>query len=258
MRWVVGAALVAAAGCARTPPQDPFLAFAFEARPTAGEVRVMPALRLHPPVPAELGSFVGRGLPDDQARVREHRARQLAELSSAVGYALPGEVNGELGALWAGEFRARGYPVGVRHRLTEALRSQRGVDEALAGAAQAIGGDAVLISWMDRLEAEPLTLNGMPGAVVDTPVGPVVVDSGDEPFFVSARIGMALVAGDGEVVVRYHDTYETVLSGSRGPLVAGRDLAHALAEEVAKVWATDPRLLEGEPASLVRAGNPRS
>jgi len=243
--WV---AALCGAGCARGTPPDPFLSFAFEARPTTGEVRVVPALQLHEPVATELGSFIGRVLPERQARVREQRTRQLRLLSGAVGLALPGEVNGELGASWAGEFQAHAYPLGVRQRVTEALRSQRGVDAALSEAAQAIGGDAVLISWMDQLDARPLTLTGIPGTVVDTPVGPLVVDSDDEPYLVSARVGMALVAGDGEVVVRYHDTYETVLSGARGPQVAGRDLAHALAAEVAMVWSTDPRLLEGEPA----------
>jgi hypothetical protein len=257
MRGAVMWAAVGCAGCAHPPP-EPFLAFAFEARPTAGEIRVVPALQLHPPVTTELGSFVGRRLPERQARAREQRTRQLSALSGAVGLALPGEVNGELGDTWAGEFQAHGFPLGVRQRVTDALRSQRGVDAALADAAMAIGGDAVLLSWMDRLEAEPLTLTGILGTVVDTPVGPLVVDSDDEPYLVSARVGMALVTGDGEVVIRYHDTFETVLSGARGPQVAGRDLAHALAAEVAKVWSTDPRLREGEPAPFVARANPGS
>lgn len=239
-------------GCSahqRTP--EPFLPFAFEARPTSGEIRVMPALQLHDPVTPELGSFLGRALSEDQIRVRRQRAHQLDGLSEAVGLALPGEVNGELGERWGGQFCSHGYPLGARQRLADALRSRRGVDLALGAVARSIGGDAVLISWMDRLEAEPLTLNGMPGLVVETPAGPVVVDSSDEPYVVSARVGMALVAADGEVVVRYQDTYETVLSGARGLSTAGRDLAHALAQEVATVWAVDPRLMEGEPGSLL-------
>ena len=249
----VGVALASAAGCHHRPPTEHFLPFAFEARPTSGEIRVVPALQLHPPVAPELGSFLGRSLSQRQASVRYQRAYQLTHLSVAVGEALPGEVNGELGERWRGQFRTHGYPLGTRQRVADALRNRRDVDLALGDAARSIGGDAVLISWMDHVEARPLTMSEMLGLVVDTPAGPVVVDNGDEPYVVSAEIGMALVAADGEVVVRYHDTYETVLSGSRGPSTAGRDLAHALAQEVAKVWAIDPRLLEAEPGMLAAA-----
>ncbi|MEQ1501658.1 MAG: hypothetical protein ABMB14_05480 [Myxococcota bacterium] len=244
-RVVVGVAL--AIGCAKPPPPEVYLPFSFEARPTSGEVRVVPALRLHDPVAADLRAYLGTQLPDSEQRLRIQRTHELTELSEAVGFALPGEVNGELGDTWPGQFRSSSYPMGSRQRVEEALRSRVGVDWALGEAARAIGGDAALISWMDELDAEPLTTRGLPGVVVDTAAGPVVVDSEDEPYLVSAQVGMALVAADGEVVVRYTDTYETVLSGSRGPAVAGRDLAHALAEEVALVWATDPRLLAGEP-----------
>lgn len=234
-------------GCAHPVGPDPFLPFSFEARPTGGEVRVVPALQLHAPVSPELGNYLARRLPEGQVDVRIHRAHQLAELSSAVGLALPGEVNGELGSSWSGQFLTHPFPAASRQRLEEALRTGREVDLALADAARAIGGDAVLISWMDELDAKPLSLFDLPGQVLETAAGPVLVDFPDEPYRVSARVGMALVTADGEVVVRYHDTYETVLSGARGPSVAGRDLAHALAAEVAMVWAVDPRLLEGEP-----------
>lgn len=246
----VSAALSALSGCAaHAPDAGPYLPFAFEARPTSGEVRVVPALQLHSAVNPEFGSFFGTALSERQSAVRVQRARQLAALCDAVGVALPGEVNGELGDTWPGQFRSHAYPIGARQRVIEALRSGRGVDHALAEAARSIGGDAVLISWMDQIEASPLTMSGLPGTVVDTPAGPIVVDYPDEPFVVSARVGMALVTADGEVVVRYHDTYETVLSGTRGPGTAGRDLAHALAEEVAQVWAVDPRLRVAEPES---------
>ncbi|MEZ4240394.1 MAG: hypothetical protein R3F59_30420 [Myxococcota bacterium] len=242
MRAGLVAALGLASGCARPAAPEPFLPFAFEARVAEGEVRVVPALQLHPPVGLDLESFFGAALPERQLRARRQRTHQLGQLADAVGWALPGEVNGELGARWDGEFLTHpSWPAGSRQRLGEALRSRRGVDDALADLAHGVGGDAVLVSWMDRLDATPLTLRDIPGTVLDTPSGPVVVD-GDEPYLVSAEVGMALVTRDGEVVLRYADTYETVLSAQRGPWTAGRDLAHALAAEVAKVWATDPRL----------------
>lgn len=229
------------------PGGRPVMPFAFEARPTEGEIRVVPALRLHEPLDVELDSFLGPALPPGPVSVRVARTRELQELSRAVGLALPCEVNGALGAAWPGQFTSHDMPQAAQRHLEEALRGEGDLDQALADAARAVGGDGVLFSWMDRLEASPLSLVDVPGAVLDTPAGPVVLDDRDEPYLVSARIGMALVAADGEVVLRYTDTYETVLSGARGPTVAGQDLAREIVDEVAMVWAVDPRLLEGEP-----------
>ena len=247
---------VALLGCAHPVSTDPMLPFRFEARPTGGEVRVVPALQLHDAVSPELGSFLGQSLAQGQIDVRQVRAHELGLLSAAVGRALPGEVNGQLGGTWTGQFLMHSFPAAARQRVSDALRSGRDLDEALADAARAIGGDAVLISWMDRLDATPMTLSDLPGELRETPAGPVVVDYPDEPFLVTARVGMALVTADGEVVVRYQDTYETVLSGARGPQVAGRDLAHSLAAEVAMIWAVDPRLLEAEPPILPTSPGP--
>lgn len=245
---------VALLGCAHPVSTDPLLPFRFEARPTGGEVRVVPALQLHDAVSPDFGSFFGTALAQGQIDVREVRAHELGELSSAVGRALPGEVNGQLGRTWTGQFLTHPFPPAARQRVADALRTGRDLDVALADAARAIGGDAALISWMDQLEATPMTLSDLPGELLDTPAGPVVVDYPDEPFLVTARVGMALVTADGEVVVRYQDTYQTVLSGTRGPQIAGRDLAHSLAAEVALIWSVDPRLLEGEPPFRSYAG----
>lgn len=245
MRGGIAAVLVLG-GCAHrtsfadTRPVLPFVTF--EATPTAGEVRVVPALRLHDPLEPELGSFFGPALPAGPVATRIARTAELEDLTAAVGLALPGEVNGVLGDTWTGQFRSHRMPKAAGQHLATALRGGgRDLDDALADAARAVGGDAVLFSWLDRLDAEPLTLKDVPGMVIETPAGPVVVDDGDQPYVVTAQVGMALVAHDGEVVIRYHDTYETVLSGARGPDVAGRDLAQALARDIVKVWFTDPR-----------------
>ncbi|MEQ1570891.1 MAG: hypothetical protein ABMA64_35000 [Myxococcota bacterium] len=242
--WFAGLFGVAA-GCVHPAAPAPTLTFTFEARPTTGEVRVLPALQLYAAVAPDLNSPLGRPLPHDQATTRITRAIQLDALAGAVGLALPGEVNGELGERWPGQFRLGSYPMGARGRVEEALRTGRDLDGVLGEAARAVGGDAVLISWVDQLDARPLSRDEWPGSLVNTAAGLIVVDPADEPFAVSARVGLALIASDGEVVVRYDDTYETVLSRERGTEVAARDLAHALASEVAKVWAVDPRL--GEP-----------
>jgi hypothetical protein len=241
-----GIALLVLGACTHRGPgtaSRPVLPFVtYEATQTFGEVRVVPALRLHGPLEPELGSFFGVALPAGPIATRITRTAQLEELTAEVGLALPGEVNGELGERWTGQFRSHRMPNTARQHLEEALRGQRDLELAFAGAAKAVGGDAVLFSWMDQLEASPLTLRDLPGEVVDTPAGPVVVDDADQPYLVTAQVGMALVATGGEVVIRYHDTYETVLSGARGPDVAGRDIAEMMAHEIAKVWFTDPRL----------------
>ncbi len=117
----------------------------------------------------------------------------------------------------------------------------------LAEAAAAVGGEATLFSWVTELRGDPLTLQGFPGETVETTVGPVVLDHQEEPFLVTAEIGMALVTWDGEVVVRYEDTYEAILSAESDAGDAGQELARALAQEVVLVWANDPRLWAGEP-----------
>jgi hypothetical protein len=242
-----GAAWWLASGCGHPVPPEPFLPFRFEARTTAGEVRVVPALRLHAPLTPVMGSALGSPVPYDQRHLRLLRTAQLGHLSEEVGIALPAEVNGQLGDRWRGQFHTGGYPWGVRRQLREALRSGREVDRALGEAAKAIGGDAALITWVDGVDASPLTLTEWPGLVVETAAGPIVVDAQDEPYVVRAQIGMALVAADGEVILRYHDTYETVLSGARGPSEAARDLAYLVAREVAHMWVVDPRLYEVDP-----------
>jgi hypothetical protein len=68
-----------------------------------------------------------------------------------------------------------------------------------------------------------------------------VVDHRDEPYRVVARAGLALVASDGEVVVRYADTFETVLNERSDADQAARVLARALVAEVATLWS-DPKM----------------
>jgi len=164
----------------------------------------------------------------------------------AVAWALPGAVNAELGLEWDGDFQASAMPLGGKDRLLGALGRRDVLDPALAELARASGGDATLFTWVTSLEADVLSSQNLPGEVVDTIVGPVFVDVTQEPFVVQARIGMALVTRDGEVVVRYEDEYSSLLTEDRSATWVGRDLARRLAEEVALVWATDPRLKEAE------------
>ena len=235
---------LAALGCARVPPEPSpadTLMFAFEARTTAGEVRVVPALALHDPLDVNLNSYVGPALPPHRQRIRHKRTRQVRRLPRHLGLALPGEVNGLLGTAWEGQFRGTSLPTGAESRLSDALTGRRpDIHATLSNAAREVGGQATLFSWVRHLAAEPLSLRGFPGEVVETEIGPVVLDHEDEPFLVSAEIGMALVTEDGDVVLRYQDTYQALLSDDTDEAAAGRALARALAEEIAPVWAIEP------------------
>ncbi len=241
--WLgIGLALGACAPRTSVTPAD-HLSFAFEARPTWGEVRVVPTLALHGPVSVNYDSYLGRSLPLHRQQIRRERTRELAQVPAALGRALPGEVNARLGRTWSGQFRGHDLAAPARDRVRDALVGERpDLHASLAHAAREVGGQATLFCWVRGLEAEPLSLRGFPGEVVETELGPVVLDHQDEPYLVRAEVGMALVTQDGEVVLRYQDTYPALLSARADAQSAARELARSLAEEVSLVWAVDPRL----------------
>jgi hypothetical protein len=230
--------------CVHAPATSgPRPAYLFEPRLQDGEIRVVPVLRLYPSTELETHTWLGLPLGAQALAAREDRTRGLELLSLAVGRALPGEVNAALGATWSGQFRTGTLGAMGRMRLAEALRTPGAdVDDVLSSVAANVGGDAVLFTWIDALDSSPVTLLGAEGSVIATDAGPVVADHGDEPYVVSARVTAALVAHDGEVLLRYGDVFHTVLSEAHPPEEAGRDLAGDLAGELALVWATDPRL----------------
>lgn len=238
----VALVMMACAACTPRVVIDPLdrLPFAFEARGTYGEVNVIPALALHEPVEPNLDSYVGAALPYHRSSIRALRAEQLEQVPSAVGLALPGEVNGLLGLKWPGQFHDHRIPPASLSRLGAALTGRRpDLHASLAEAAHGAGGEASLFSWVIELEGEPLSLRGFPGEVVQTVAGPVVLDHDDEPYLVEAEVGMALVTEDGAVLLRYQDTYHALLSRESTPQDAGRMLARSLAEEVVLVWGTE-------------------
>jgi len=246
-RWSAAAVCVLAIGCAK-PSGAPTLAWDFEARPTYGEIRVLPVI-VDIEVPAlSRDSFLGTELSTSRVAQRRDRTEALATVPSEVAVALPGAVHGELGAQWAGQFRVGHYPVGGRDKVRGALRGRTDLEDALSAVAVDVGGDASLFVWVTGRRGTPLTVEGFPGETILTGGGPVLIDLGDEAYRVEARVGMALVAADGEVVLRYTDAFETVLSDGRDAATAGRDLARALAREVATVWPRDPRLASVETA----------
>ena len=80
----------------------------------------------------------------------------------------------------------------------------------------------------------------------------MLVDHADEPYVVWLVAGVALVAADGEVLIRYEDVYTTVLSHRVGEDRAATDLARLMAAEVTKVWATNLELDNWGPLLALR------
>jgi hypothetical protein len=235
----------ATTGCAARSPQ-PIVPWRFEARPTHGTVEVLPVLVAHDPLPPERDDYVGAGLPWIREWLRSEREAEIAEVPGLLGRALPAAVTAELGPRWDGTFRVGAFPIGGRAALRRVLARNGEVDAVLETLPHT--ETSVLVTWVTDLDAHALTTDGWPGEIVTTSAGPVVLDHIEEPYLVEAAVGMALVAPDGEVVLRYADRFTTVLSARRGPRRAAQDLARDLAREVALVWATDPRLEPGVPS----------
>ncbi len=213
------------------------LPFAWEARPVTGEVRVLPALSAHEPLTADFSSYVGAPLTEEARRARQARVDDAERLPAAVGDALPGALNAALGSDWVGGFTAAAWPPRLRVRLHRALQRGDPLDHRLARVGRSVDGEAVLVTWVDRLSSRALTLDGFPGDLVQTGAGPVVIDVMSEPAVVELRVGVALIAADGEVIVKAREDLHALLSSDRGPEQAGREVARQLAAEMVKVWA---------------------
>jgi hypothetical protein len=231
MWWTI---LTAAWGADSALPWD------FPARLANGDVRVLPIVALADPPGVDLETWIGKPAPPDQERVRRKRTTELGRVPREIGFALPGAVNGVLGPEWSGEFHVAQWPSGSEERTRAAIAKHDW--DALASLGRAVGGDAVLVTWVTALDGEPLTAIAAPGSVVDTQRGPVVADLRDEPYLVTAGIGTALVTRDGEVCVRYEDRFEAILSARYDADRVGRDLARELAKEISLVWVRDHQL----------------
>lgn len=215
------------------PPQP----WAAEASPPGDEVLVLPVLDRTRTIPVDYAESIGVRVPFEREDTRRRRTVELADVPRAFGWALPGEVGADLGDRWEGRFLVGRWPSGARGRLEQALGGS-GLDVALSDLADS--RRPVLVTWVSALDGRPISGEALPGEVVDTEVGPVVSDLFSEPYRVEATLGAALIAPDGEVVVRVDDDFEAVLSDVSGPDQVGRALASALAEDVAKLWPVEP------------------
>jgi hypothetical protein len=199
-------------------------------------VEVLPALRLHAPVAPSTYEPLGRELSAALVEQRERRARELDRLAMQLEWAVPAEINAALGAHWDGQFERARFPLGARRRLERGLASPDDVERRLRAVGTHSRHDAVLVIWVDALRAKVLTQEALPGEVVDTPVGPVVVDATDEPYRVEAVVGVALIRADGTIDVYLHQTFDTVLLGEEGLEPAALEVAARAAAAARPSW----------------------
>ena len=242
--------LVALSACVARAPAD--TSFQFEARPTAHVIHVLPTLAVYAEPELRVDGYVTDPIPWVREALRRERMEDLESLTTDFGIALPGALGDEVREVWSGRFVADGSRSGS-DRITAALVRGAGLDEALASATRRRDGEMVLFSWVSEIEAIPVTSEAPPGEVLDTDAGPVVVDLLEEALRVRAEVGMALVSSDGEVVMRYSDRFESVLSSDRTVSRVGRDIARGLAAEVALLWpGTVPRSVPIREMAAVR------
>jgi hypothetical protein len=237
--------LVAVTPCGA--PTEPFLLWNAEARPAEEAVVVLPVLALHDALEVTQDDWLrGTELSVGRLEAREYRVDELRDVAQAWSAAMPGAVDVALGERWDGVFTVGRYALGERALLARAIRDEKPLEAVLSGVGRS-QGRSTLVTWVDALEGLPLTAERFPGDVVETSAGYVIVRLDDEPYRVRAHVGVALVAADGEVLVRYSDEVEAVLAPGVGVQTAGLAMARELAHEVAKVWPTETQF---EPYEL--------
>ncbi len=239
--------LAALLGCSDKPAAQ--LSWDFQPHLTSGEVRVLPVLDLTDGLDVRYDSYVTEHVPRWRVVLRQQRIEEAATVPAEVTRALPGALNAELRDSWDGRFRTGRYPVGSRDRLATSLRSEHRVDDALSDVARRAEGDAVLLTWVEELDTEPLTTLGFPGDLIETVAGPVYVDLVQEHHRVWATVGVALVDHNGEVVMRLTRDVESVISLRVDAPHAARAMAAEIAHDMVLVWPDARRLAPYEVAS---------
>ena len=242
-RIVLPIALLLSSGCIKPPPTTNITPWLFEARPENGNIQVLPVISAFELDEATQQDFVGP-IPHWRYQLRKQRVRSILSIPDAVAIALPGALASQLPSNWPGHFQVGHFPGGLKSKLTDSLTKGESIDDYLGEMASRKQDVATLVSWVEDITATPITQEAAPGEMVQSDVGPILVSLFEESYRVRATVGMALVASDGEVILRYRDDFESILGEQRNPNRVGRDLAMSLAREITKMWPIDPRLDE--------------
>lgn len=250
------------------------------ARLVSADIVVLPAIVSNADPTLDDGLFGAGPVPLEAQDLRADRDAQVRTIGDLFGWAVPGALSAALHDQdFDPSWSVGKWPAGAAPRVSAVLRGRGlqvakgptddlvlwpledeedfddvvvppvsyaydhgapgALDAALTDTARAGGGRPVLVTWVRGLSGSPLTNEFIVGEVTFIGEGPVVVTL-EEPYRVSGRFGLALVAPDGEVLVRYEEPFEAVLSDTYGPGRIARDVARDLAVEVARFWPVDP------------------
>ncbi len=250
------AALLLLAASAQVPDADaapglpsplPFteLDWAWAPLDLGSDIRVAPLVTVGTMPVLEPVGFLGEPLSGYAAELRDVRGAQVSAIPEAFSTALPGELASALPADWRGHLSDAKVPPGARSQLTAGLDGRASLEDALREAVVRLPGEVVLFRWMTDLQAHPLGSTAAPGTTLRAANRLVYVDQHTDPILAEATVGLALVAADGEVFLRYEDRYTFVITGTNTAARAGRDLAQRLVDDL------EPLLDEHSAASNV-------
>ncbi|MCB9765878.1 MAG: hypothetical protein H6739_39255 [Alphaproteobacteria bacterium] len=230
--------LALSTGCAHRHAlsMEDTLAWDVHPRMVEGDIRVVPAVIVSPQVEPITTDMLGEQLDPWLLEGRNQRAEQLDGLPEALRASVPGALYAALPPGWDGWFRDSELPLPQRRALARAVVGEGSMEAALAAAARATGGDATLVIWVVENEGQPLTAHNMVGELVMSCDTPVMVDFDNEPYEVNARVGMALVAADGELLFRYEDDYAGLLTEHSPVRLLARDMARSLVSDITPMW----------------------
>ena len=206
-------------------------------------IQVMPVLSAFPALEISQEDFVGP-IPPWRLQLRKQRMQSALDIPQAVALALPGALASSLPQGWDGQFHVGSYQGTLRSKMTDQIARGEPIEPLLNQINAEKKQVSSLVSWVENLDVTPITAEAAAGEMVSSEVGPIVVNLFEESFRVRATIGMALVASDGRVILRYRDEFESILGEQRNTQRVGRDLAMGLAKEITKMWPVDPDFYE--------------
>lgn len=196
------------------------------------DIRVAPLVVVGSMPVLENTGFLGERLSGQAARLRSVRGAQISAVPDAFSTALPGELASALPADWRGHLSDAKVRPAARSQLTAGLDGRSSLDQALRAAVDHLPGEVVLFRWMTDVQARPLGSSAAPGTTLRAADRLVYVDQHTDPVLAEATVGLALVAADGEVFLRYEDRYTFVITGNSNAARAGRDLAQRLVDDL--------------------------
>jgi len=208
----------------------------------AQDVRVAPLVVAGAWPALEPLGFLGEQLDGSAAHLRNLRDHQVATIPEVFSLALPGELARALPADWKGSLRDARAPARARSQIEAGVDGRRSLEAALQELAGRLQGDVILFQWMSDVSAVPLGTTTAPGTTTRVADRVVFVDQHTDPVLTEATVGLALVAADGEVFLRYENRYQVLITGSNSSWKAGRQLARQLVDDLQPLL-TEPALV---------------